>query len=272
MAGRSFKAGQSEDYSPRGSRKYIDSENGTGEYIVHVPETPNNQPMDRLISQRVEEQYVTNSMFTGGHNSATRAHLMDKVIKSGKSHPQMAGAKGSICSIPGCDGNVMSDERGLDILPCVCGFKICRDCYMDDLNGGDGICLGCKEPYKEMDFDERVEENVRPLPLPSNVEMSKMDKRSSSRMEKQMSMMKSTKSKSVIVRSQTGDFDHNHWLFDTSGTYGYGNAIWPKDGGLGNSEDGGSVALELLNKPWKPLTRKLKIPAAVISPYRYNHL
>ena len=76
--------------------------------------------MDPSISQKVEEQYVSNSLFTGGFNSVTRAHLMDKVIESEANHPQMAGAKGSSCAIPGCDSKVMRDERGADILPCEC--------------------------------------------------------------------------------------------------------------------------------------------------------
>ncbi|XP_071702358.1 cellulose synthase-like protein D3 [Rutidosis leptorrhynchoides] len=248
------------------SREDLDSEIGSGEfmnYTVHIPPTPDNQPMDPSISQRVEEQYVSNSLFTGGFNSVTRAHLMDKVIDSETSHPQMAGAKGSSCKIPGCDGIVMSDERGVDILPCECDFKICRDCYIDAVKTGDGICPGCKDPYKQTDLDPR-----QPLSLPSNISNSKMERRVSSKMERRLSLMKSTKS--ALVRSQTGEFDHNRWLFETSGTYGYGNAFWPKDDVLNEDRNGvtGAEQLELLNKPWRPLTRKLKIPAAVISPYR----
>lgn len=243
------------------SRDDLDSEI-SGEftnYTVHIPLTPDNQPMDQ-ISQRVEEQYVSNSLFTGGFNSVTRAHLMDKVTESEVNHPQMAGAKGSSCGIPGCDSKVMSDERGNDILPCDCDFKICRDCYLDSVKTGDGICPGCKEQYKNTDLDE-VAENGQPLPLPPPPEMSKMQRR--------LSMMKSTKS-SMLVRSQTGDWDHNRWLFETKGTYGYGNAIWPKGSGLSNQKEGDEVAEppELVNRPWRPLTRKLKIPAAIISPYR----
>lgn len=247
------------------SRDDLDSELGSGEfmnYTVHIPPTPDNQPMDPMISQKVEEQYVSNSLFTGGFNSVTRAHLMDKVIESDTSHPQMAGAKGSSCAIPGCDANVMSDERGSDILPCECDFKICRDCYIDAVKTGGGICPGCKEPYKNTDLDEgAVDSNGRPLPLPPPNGMSKMERR--------LSLMKSTKS--VLMRSQTGDFDHNRWLFETRGTYGYGNAIWPKDGGFENGKDDETTEpTELMNKPWRPLTRKLKIPAAIISPYRYG--
>ncbi|XP_076941602.1 cellulose synthase-like protein D3 [Bidens hawaiensis] len=253
------------------SREDLDSEIGSGEfmnYTVHIPPTPDNQPMDPSISQRVEEQYVSNSLFTGGFNSVTRAHLMDKVIDSETSHPQMAGAKGSSCQIPGCDGIVMSDERGVDILPCECDFKICRDCYVDAVKTGDGICPGCKEPYKQTDLDKNRVDPRQPLSLPSNIQNSKMERRLSSKMERRLSLMKSTKS--ALVRSQTGEFDHNRWLFETSGTYGYGNAFWPKDEGISEDRSGvsGTEQLELLNKPWRPLTRKLKIPAAVISPYR----
>lgn len=261
------------------SRESLDSEIGSGEfanYTVHIPPTPDNQPMepvDASISQRVEEQYVSSSLFTGGYNSVTRAHLMDKVIESETSHPQMAGAKGSSCAVPGCDGKVMRDERGEDILPCECDFKICRDCYIDAVKTGDGICPGCKEPYKNTDLAETTVDPARgPLPLPSNVGMSKMERRLSLMRSANRSML--IKSHSGLMRSQTGDFDHNRWLFETKGTYGYGNAIWPKEGGFGNdnSDNGGSGGggepAELVSKPWRPLTRKLKIPAAVISPYR----
>ncbi|CAN1354284.1 Cellulose synthase-like protein D3 [Linum perenne] len=262
--------------SARYSRDDLDSEIGSADfmnYTVHIPPTPDNQPSttaDASISQKVEEQYVSSSLFTGGFNSVTRAHLMDKVTDSEQSsHPQMAGAKGSLCAIPGCDANVMSDQRGLDILPCDCDFKICRDCYIDAVKTGGGICPGCKDPYKDTEVDEEVavgdyDDDSRPLPLPppATAAMTKMERR--------LSVMKSTKS--VLMRSQTGDFDHNRWLFETRGTYGYGNAIWSNDGGGfggGNGKDDAvAEPKELMSKPWRPLTRKLKIPAAIISPYR----
>nr|CAD1831027.1 unnamed protein product [Ananas comosus var. bracteatus] len=151
------------------SRDDLDSEIGSGEfsqeftnYHVHIPATPDNQPMevsiDPSISAKVEEQYVSNSLFTGGFNSVTRAHLMDKVIESEASHPQMAGAKGSSCSIQGCDSKVMSDERGIDILPCECDFKICAECFGDAVKAG-GICPGCKEPYKTTELDDIVNDS-----------------------------------------------------------------------------------------------------------------
>ncbi|KAK4374149.1 hypothetical protein RND71_004826 [Anisodus tanguticus] len=287
MAGRSFKPpSDSQQGKPPGvtfarrtnsgryvnlSRDSLDSEISGVEfanYMVHMPPTPDNQPFDPSISQRVEEQYVSNSLFSGGYNSATHAHLMDKVIDSKANHPQMAGTKGSSCAIQGCDGKVMSDGRGEDILPCECDFKICRDCYIDAVKTGDGICPGCKEHYKSTDLAENsVDPSRQPLSLPSNVGMSKN--------ERMLSVMRSAnksaiiRSESGLMRSQTGDFDHNRWLFETKGTYGYGNAIWPQDEGFGNDKDDDiGEHSELLNKPWRPLTRKLKIPAAVLSPYR----
>uniref|UniRef100_A0A7N0VN56 Cellulose synthase-like protein D3 n=1 Tax=Kalanchoe fedtschenkoi TaxID=63787 RepID=A0A7N0VN56_KALFE len=242
------------------SRDDLDSEMGSTDfnYTVHMPATPDNNPMDPSMSQKVEEQYVSSSLFTGGFNSVTRAHLMDKVIESETNHPQMAGTKGSSCAIPGCDAKVMSDGRGADILPCECDYKICRDCYIDAVKTGGGICPGCKEQYKNLDLDEVAVETGRPLQLPPPAGMSKMERR--------LSLMKSTKS--VLMRSQTGDFDHNRWLFETNGTYGYGNAIWPKGGAFGDDNGDVHEPSELVSKPWRPLTRKLNIPAGVLSPYR----
>ncbi|CAN6872709.1 unnamed protein product [Brassica oleracea] len=250
------------------SRDDLDSELSAADYAnytVHIPPTPDNQIMDPSISQKVEEQYVSNSMFTGGFNSATKAHLMDKVIETETTHPQMAGSKGSSCAIPGCDAKVMSDGRGQDLLPCECDFKICRDCFVDAVKTNGGICPGCKEQYKNTELTDPVDDyGQQRLPGPEGSSGAKMERR--------LSLMKST-SKSVLMRSQTGDFDQNRWLFETSGTYGYGNAFWTKDGNLGSSKDGdgdgeGVEMQDFMNKPWRPLTRKLKIPAAIISPYR----
>ncbi|KAH0470672.1 hypothetical protein IEQ34_000395 [Dendrobium chrysotoxum] len=256
------------------SRDDLDSELGSGElsreflsYHVHIPSTPDNQPMDSAastnldpsMSARVEEQYVSNSLFTGGFNSVTRAQLMNKVIDSESSHPQMAGAKGSSCAVPGCGAKVMSDERGNDILPCECDYKICRDCFVEGLQTN-GTCPGCKELYKATDVDEVVA-NAKPhLSMqPSLAGMSKMERR--------LSLMKSRNYGRSLTRSQTGDFDHNRWLFETKGTYGYGNAIWPRENDGDGDGDGGQP-VELVSKPWRPLTRRLKIPAAILSPYR----
>lgn len=257
-------------------------ENGNGSvgratYTVHIPPTPDNQPMEisleRSTSRRVEDQYASSSMFTGGFNQVTRAHLKEKVIESESSHPQMAGTKGSSCAVPGCDVKVMTDERGLDILPCECDYKICRDCYRDVLRVGEGICPGCKEPYKEeqeMQEDPSpttVVNNQQALPLPPGAGAA------GSKMERRLSLMKS----GTLGRSQANDFDHAQWLFETKGSYGYGNAMWPKDSENDASSGSGSDWMAgdpnvFHEKPWRPLTRKLSISAAILSPYRYDTL
>ncbi|KAL2485357.1 Cellulose synthase-like protein D4 [Abeliophyllum distichum] len=76
-------------------------------YTVHIPPMLDNQPMDTSVAAKSEEQYVSNFLFTGGFNSVTRAHLMDNMIESKVSHPQMAGSKGSYCAMQTCDGKVM---------------------------------------------------------------------------------------------------------------------------------------------------------------------
>lgn len=248
----------------------LDSEMGSVEfaaYTVHMPPTPDNQQteicMERSASQRVKEQYAMNSLFTGGFDSITRAHLMEKVMDSETSHPQMTGVNGSYCSVPGCDSKLMTDERGSDIVFCECDYKICRDCHRDAVRTGDGICPGCKEAYKEKDMDEYDVDNQQPMPLPSSTGTSKMERR--------LSLMKSKSFRSnSLVRSQSNVFDHDYgqWLFETKGSYGYGNAMWPKDATNG-SRDGNDGDLDvLLKKPWKPLTRRLNISAAILSPYR----
>ncbi|KDP47036.1 hypothetical protein JCGZ_10763 [Jatropha curcas] len=217
-------------------------------YTVHIPPTPDNQPMDTSVAVKAEEQYVSNSLFTGGFNSVTRAHLMDKVIDSEVTHPQMAGAKGSSCAMPACDGKIMKDERGNDVMPCECRFKICRDCYMD-AQKETGLCPGCKENYRVGDYDDDFPDfssGALPLPAPSKGDNMTMTK-----------------------RNQTGDFDHNRWLFETKGTYGYGNAYWPQDDSYDDEGEGlkGGI-LEDMDKPWKPLSRTMTMPAAIMSPYR----
>ena len=250
MGTRFFNRENIESNGTSPSRYDIDSEIGSGEYAtytVHIPVTPDNQPspmaiqLERRASRIAEEQYTTNSIFTGGHNCVTRAHVMDKVIGTDSTHPQMAGAKGSVCAIQGCDAKIMSDERGEDLLPCECDFKICRDCHYDAVRTGDGICPGCKEPYKG-EFDIAGVDDGRVLTLSSPVGVSK-----------------------------AGEFDQNGWLFETKGTYGYGNAIWPKEGAGGDGgNDNVGESSQLLSKQWRPLTRKLSIKAAILSPYRYN--
>uniref|UniRef100_A0A0D9X6Y9 Uncharacterized protein n=1 Tax=Leersia perrieri TaxID=77586 RepID=A0A0D9X6Y9_9ORYZ len=246
-------------------------------YTVQIPPTPDNQPMmdgggadQATVAMKAEEQYVSSSLFTGGFNSVTRAHLMDKVIESEVSHPQMAGAKGSRCAMPACDGKVMRDERGHEVDPCECRFKICRDCYLDAQKDG-CLCPGCKEHYKIGEFaddDVTPRDGASKLHLPAPGAGMGGGGGSSGGLNT---------NKSLLARNQNGEFDHNRWLFESSGTYGYGNAFWPKGGmyddDLDDDDDGdkpGGGGGELLpeQKPFKPLTRKMPMPTSIISPYR----
>ncbi|KAK6914255.1 Cellulose synthase [Dillenia turbinata] len=85
------------------------------------------------------------------------------------------------------------------------------------------------------------------------------------KLDRRVSVMKNN-NKSILLRSQTQDFDHNRWLFETKGRYGIGNAVWEEDDRFGNDE--GINVSDLMEKPWKPLTRKVKVPSGVLSPYR----
>ncbi|XP_015887530.3 cellulose synthase-like protein D1 [Ziziphus jujuba] len=86
------------------------------------------------------------------------------------------------------------------------------------------------------------------------------------KMDRRISVMKSSNNKSMLLRSQTADFDHNRWLFETKGKYGIGNAFWSQD--EDSYGDGGMSMQDFMDKPWKPLTRKLSVPGGVLSPYR----
>lgn len=232
------------------SRDDLDSETSSvnfEDYHVHIPMTPDNQPMDEAT--KAEEQYVSNSLFTGGFNSVTRAHAMDKGSDSDMGRP-------ATCMVQGCDCKIMRNGRSEDILPCECDFKICVDCFTD----AGGACPGCKEPYKHTEWEEVISASNNGVTRALSLHHGP-----GAKMERSLSLVEQT----TMNHSQPGEFDHNRWLFETKGTYGYGNAIWPED-----DDDGGSGVpghpKELMAKPWRPLTRKLRIPAAVISPYRCN--
>ncbi|KAJ4809024.1 Cellulose synthase-like protein [Rhynchospora pubera] len=239
------------------SRDDLDSEISSVDmdYHVHIPMTPDHDPpMDDMDPHKQEDQY-TGSIFTGGFNSATRAHVMTDSRGSG-GHVQMSNA-GSTCMLPGCDGKVPRNNRGEDIVPCDCDFKICIDCFNDSVKSEGATCPGCKEMYKNISWEDVVSASneAKALSLPSTMGPGKLDRH--------LSLVKQSN------HNQSGEFDHNRWLFETKGTYGYGNAIWTDENG---EDDNGNIPTghpkELVAKPWRPLTRKLKVPAGVISPYR----
>lgn len=65
------------------------------DYHVHIPMTPDHD--DEMDDHKQEDQY-TGSIFTGGFNSATRAHVMPNSPSRG-GHVQMSNA-GSTCMLP----------------------------------------------------------------------------------------------------------------------------------------------------------------------------
>ncbi|CAN1352954.1 Cellulose synthase-like protein D5 [Linum perenne] len=231
-------------------------------YTVHIPPTPDHQPMisDEAREEKPEERksFISGTIFTGGFNSVTRGHVVENPDPISQ---VAAAAKLQIdCGMRGCDEK--ATKKGM----CECGFKICKDCYLDCVsNNGSGNCPGCKEPYRDLDEeeeddnrygseeeeeDEEAEDQALPLP--------KLDKR--------LSLVKSFKR-----MSHPPEFDHTRWLFETKGTYGYGNAVWPKDG---HGAGGGANGFDQQNPPnfgeksGRPLTRKVNVSAAIISPYR----
>lgn len=109
------------------------------------------------------------------------------------------------------------------------------------------LCPGCKEPYKVGEYEEDDNYNNGQLQLPGPGAKKEM---------------------SMTTRNQGGDFDTNRWLFESQGTYGYGNAYWPPQDQDGGEGPHGSM-LDSNDKPWKPLCRVTPIPAGIISPYRY---
>lgn len=238
-------------------------------YTVHMPPTPDHQPMsasqtsltgDGRSAEKPERSFISGTIFTGGYNSVTRGH----VIECSTDGAEPVVKPGLICGMKGCDEKAIQgkeSKRGL----CECGFKICRDCYLDCVASGGGRCPGCKEPYKDASDDEEEEdEDDEPgseaedqaLPLPSMAEF-KLDKR--------LSLVKSFKAQ----QNHPPDFDHARWLFETKGTYGYGNAVWPKDEyGFGSGANGFEHPPDFGERSRRPLTRKVGISAAILSPYR----
>ncbi|GFP94342.1 cellulose synthase-like protein d1 [Phtheirospermum japonicum] len=85
------------------------------------------------------------------------------------------------------------------------------------------------------------------------------------KMDRRMSVVKND-NKSMLLRSHTQEFDHNRWLFESKGKYGIGNAYWQDDEAF--DHDTGMSMQDFMDKPWKPLTRKIKVSPGVISPYR----
>ena len=249
----------------------FDDEVDSYRYKVQIPATPDFQPMSGsmqsaattspsvrpmspAIAGKAEQQFVSSTIFTGGFNSVTRGHVMEKMMEIEGNHPQLACAKGTSCGVEGCDQKSLRDERGEDLFPCDCKFRICRECYLEALATPSAKCPGCKEDYKTADESPRFQA------LPS-IEMNP------AKMERRLSLLRSNKPGALVGLT---DFDHSRWLYETRGTYGYGNAVWPKDDGYSKDGGGGIGAPpeRFFDNSRKPLSRKISIPAGILSPYR----
>ncbi|PPD75632.1 hypothetical protein GOBAR_DD27443 [Gossypium barbadense] len=104
-------------------------------------------------------------------------------------------------------------------------------------------------------------------PTPDNQPSTDSHGGDGSKEDKRMSVMKSANHKSMLLRSQTGDFDHSRWLYESKAKYGIGNAYWQEDDQFG--VDGGVSMSDFMDKPWKPLTRKVPVKSGILSPYRF---
>ncbi|KAK7396931.1 hypothetical protein VNO78_18094 [Psophocarpus tetragonolobus] len=212
-------------------------EETTSEYVtytVQIPPTPDRKPLTTSEDGKSSSNFISGTIYTGGYNSVTRGHV---IACSTEKQAQPKSASACVCAMKGCDEEAIKG-------PCECGFNICRECYLEC----GGKCPGCREPYKYVSDDE---EDDKPLPLPSMAEF-KLDKR--------LSLVKSFK-----AHNHPPDFDHTRWLFETKGTYGYGNAVWPKDG---YGASGFEAPPEFAEKARRPFTRKVPVSAAILSPYR----
>ncbi|KAG8389534.1 hypothetical protein BUALT_Bualt02G0239300 [Buddleja alternifolia] len=264
-----LSGGENRRASSSGGGRYLSfSKDSTDEFVaytVHMPPTPDNRvftdsqnspPLEGSKSrgkngQNPNEGFIKDTIFTGGFNSATKAHAR----KSSEEVPVMAKSK-MVCGMDGCD------EKAIDgkfKSYCECGFGICKDCYLDCVENGEGNCPGCKEPYKDINDGEneeepKSEEKDQANPLPSWGRGVKL--------EKNFSLVQSFK-------NPNHEFDHTRWLFETKGTYGYGNALWPREGyEFGRGNDRYENPPDFSDRRNKPLTRKIAISAAIISPYR----
>ncbi|MFS7965198.1 putative 1,4-beta-D-xylan synthase [Helianthus anomalus] len=229
-------------------------------YTVQIPPTPDHPLVSdsqtspeclRKPHGNPNENRIKDTVFTGGFNSETRAHA-----KRMKSVEEMVVPKSKLlCQVDGCDEKLLNKSSKPH---CECGFKICDDCYVEYCSNGTGVCPGCKEPFHES-FEEEEDDDVGLMkPMMSEEKDPLLLRRGGVRLENNFSLVRSFKA------PPNQEFDHNRWLFETNGTYGFGNAVWPREGSY-EYENPPPVFNDRMNRP---LTRKLGVSAAIISPYR----
>ncbi|KAK3139980.1 hypothetical protein QOZ80_5AG0393560 [Eleusine coracana subsp. coracana] len=260
-------------------------------YTVHIPPTPERTANSSLDAPpaasgaaaagaeeeeevRPQRSYISGTIFTGGLNQTTRGHVLNTSAAR-----SVAASANMSCKMRGCDMPAFltgTGGKGGGRSPCDCGFMICRECYVDCVNAT-GNCPGCKEPYNingsESDdySDEDEADDVSSSEERDQLPLTSMAKR--------FSMVHSIKIPSGGGGGAGGgggkpaEFDHARWLFETKGTYGYGNALWPKDD-HGNGGSGGTGFAGAEEPPnfgarcRRPLTRKTSVSQGILSPYR----
>jgi cellulose synthase-like protein len=199
--------------------------------------------------KRLEGEYLSNTVVTGGYAASTHAHGLRRKVE------ERSILAPSICQLPGCNNNA------LDVPTCECDIRICAACFKEAIGPSrSGVCPGCKLPYQITDLEEL---HVRRTEMPQNND---------------------EKSK---PRSNSGDWDADSYLSVPGfkrNLNGFGNAsVLPEDspfhegtayggGPPGGSVDGASsdysADTRLTGKTWRPLSRKISVPSAVLSPYR----
>ncbi|KAJ7534832.1 hypothetical protein O6H91_12G006000 [Diphasiastrum complanatum] len=239
------------------------------DYMVQIPPTPDNQPTFEVSAAGMGQQLLSSTMFTGGFKSLTRGQVM------GQLQGELDLPRGFTCSVRGCDSKVIiRNERSEEFAPCPCAFRICRDCYMEANKNG-GKCPGCKEAYDVDTDDGPAAAETLALPAPP-VESPEFERGLSLAAPRNMALdAKMDRRVSLLVKNPASEFDNANWLFETRGTYGYGNAVWPKEDFFENertasvrSPTRSAIPPLFNNKARRPLCRKVKVPAAILSPYR----
>ncbi|CAN4091368.1 unnamed protein product [Withania somnifera] len=265
LSGKEFRGSSSG--GNRGGGRYLSmSKESTDEFVaytVHIPPTPDNRTVADSQNSPVgssrksygvgnpSDGYIKDTIFTGGFNSVTRAHVRKSLEEEEEEELMVMKKCKTMCQMEGCDEKKAEAK-------CECGYVICRECYLDCVGIDGGYCPGCKDSYKGISDDEsdelKSEAKDQANPLPS--------RGGGGRMEKNFSLVQSFK-------NPNQDFDHTRWLFETKGTYGYGNALWPSEGQeFGRGIDRSTNPPDFSARRNRPLTRKVGISAAIISPYR----
>ncbi|KAF0887784.1 hypothetical protein E2562_004007 [Oryza meyeriana var. granulata] len=252
-------------------------------YTVHIPPTP-----DRVASvaseapgesaavteeevHRPQRSYISGTIFTGGLNCATRGHVLN--LSGDGARPAAAASGNMSCKMRGCD---MPAFLNGGRPPCDCGFMICKECYTECIAAA-GNCPGCKEAFsssgRDTDSDSVTSDDDEAVS--SSEERDQLPLTSMARKFSVVHSMKIPGGGNGNGNGKPAEFDHARWLFETKGTYGYGNALWPKDGHAHGSGAGATNGFVGIDEPpnfgarcRRPLTRKTSVSQAILSPYR----